>query len=209
MDARGSALARRRWAWLLLLAYAGCTPTKKTTTTTTGSAGSSSTTGANPQARPAPSEPPGAASPSAEPSASDAAAASERGDLKKLLDALMAIDSPDERNVGSVLSATFSLQQENPSWRFFGSDLSSGPFSEASLRLKKHDTGALLSLQPRGSITEEDLDLKQWGEPRLDINPRIPPSGVKTFSYTRSGVRISFQIRMRARTLRTIAIAWE
>ncbi len=117
----------------------------------------------------------------------------------------------DAARLQGLLATTFKQSNENPYWTYYEFELKNGPFARGEFRLSKEGGKALLSLMAREepALTENDLDLSQWGEvSNIRVSPRIPPEGTDAYSYNVEGVKVSFQFTHTSRRLRSVALEW-
>ncbi len=112
---------------------------------------------------------------------------------------------PGSGRLQELLATQFRQTNENPYWTFYEFELKNGPFEGGEFRQSRAEGRALLSLMAREepALTENDLDLSQWGEVRnINISPGIQPEGADACVYIIEGVQVSFQFTHTSRRLR-------
>jgi len=140
----------------------------------------------------------------------DSGSAGHAARVLSLLDDLLAHAKPDPAAVAAVLGVSFSLEQAGKAWRTLEASTAPPPFRSVELRLARGEERGLLvlALAAEYRLEQRALDTSDWGEPRLQVNPDIPPEGVVGHVYQIGPVALTLQFTARSHLLRQAVLEW-
>ncbi len=111
-----------------------------------------------------------------------------------------------------LLGVALKRGEVNPFGTFYTFELAEGPFASGELRLATGGRKALLILEPRDppGLNQAEVDLAALG-PRLSVVPNfnIPPEGISTEHFQKSGVQVVTQWTLTSRRLYSLVLKWE
>jgi hypothetical protein len=131
--------------------------------------------------------------------------------VRTVIDQLVALESFDRGALERIFSTRLTASDDNPYSMIYDFDIPSGPFERGDLRLSVDADRGHISLWAREELglTEEDLDLQDWGDVvGINANPRFPPEGLDGYVYLLDEVRVSVQLTHHSRKLRSVALDW-
>lgn len=131
--------------------------------------------------------------------------------MKQAIDELSALPTPTEEAVRQILGAEFVEVKANRFWRFLEVKHAPPPYSKLELRLAKDEPKGLVVLKPADgfSIGDDDLDRSSYGEPAIDVNPRVPPEGLVSHVHRIGETKVTFDFTARSHRLQTVVVEWE
>lgn len=134
-------------------------------------------------------------------------------EVMDLIDALVAIRTPDPTVVGKTLKVTLAETQNTPKYERHEGHLASGPFDKVETgHLKTTSLGQIvLSAREGAPVKQSELDLKRFGPLTSPIiNPHVKPEGTISheFSWDNGAFKIIFAFRAQSKVLRDVVLAW-
>lgn len=132
--------------------------------------------------------------------------------IDALVSDLSQLAAPSHPEIERIVGVPLAKVKENKYFEFFAAEDAGAPLADVDLRIKKDGSGKgllVLGVAEEARVSEEELALSRFGlEPRLSVNPEIPPEGTVDLAYGLDLVEARFQLTAKSRTLRLIAFEW-